>query len=604
VLDLYVRRANTFNINKETAKLYFDDASTPEVRAVLNYIIENSQRLLSSDTLEIGIKLLVPYGRGYLVQADFIQRRMLGCALVQSCAGFLSTNSLLHYYNPATIPNLQPQELIEAVAGAILIKSDSDVRQNMALVNEEIAARLSLAWIAASPLLKNRLVIVASRHPLVMADWLRSAYGLGIRITLVGPEGHFLQHHSAQYPAIEQYLPIDMNLDDGLAQRILTVLKNDGRPFHGITTFKDPYFIYVAEVAKALGLHTEPIDAIKTCIDKHSTSQLIKHSMQPVRVKNLEELKDELTKNAVTYPLIVKPCNGYGSEGVFRADAEDQLYVAVLKLKSTAEGDVLIDTFVEGPEVDCNFVLLHGEVLFFEVVDGFPCTAEDDRFDGGDFLETDQVWPSNHPAAEKELLRRKLHEILVRLGLQNGVFHIEARVINSEVEYNTKDGIIDLRPHHRQLQGESDCFLIEINVRPPGHGGFTASKWAYGIDYLGLYSLCALRADEQMMALAQPYAFAEGAQGWCNTVFINAEKPGIFNGEDIPQQVSKIRPDLMAYVAFGVCYYKRGDVVTDNPPRIALFVVTSHSGRKHVRDVAQAIRETAQPLVRMQHDSI
>jgi hypothetical protein len=191
VLDLYVRRANTFNANEETAKLCFNDASTPGVKAVLNYIIENSQRLLSSDTLEIGIKLLVPYGHGYLVQADFIQRRMLGCTLVQSCAGFLSANSLLHYYNPATIPNLLPQDLIEAVAGAILIKTDPDVRQNMALANEEIAARLSLAWIAASPLLKNRLIIVASRHPLVMADWFCSAYSLGIRITLIGsPYGH------------------------------------------------------------------------------------------------------------------------------------------------------------------------------------------------------------------------------------------------------------------------------------------------------------------------------------------------------------------------------------------------------------------------------
>ena len=71
-------------------------------------------------------------------------------------------------------------------------------------------------------------------------------------------------------------------------------------------------------------------------------------------------------------------------------------------------------------------------------------------------------------------------------------------------------------------------------MRPSGYSGFTASKWAYGIDYLDLYSLYALSTNKQMIALAQPYIFAEGMQGQYNAVFINAEKAGIFNSKDIP----------------------------------------------------------------------
>ena len=143
----------------------------------------------------------------------------------------------------------------------------------------------------------------------------------------------------------------------------------------------------------------------------------MQYSIQPVQVKRLKELKNKLIKNKITYPLIIKPCNGYGLEGVFRANTKDQLYITVSKLKLTVEGDVLINTFIKGPEVNYNFILLYREVLFFKVIDRFLYIVENDRFNGRDFLKIDQIWPSNHLTAEKELLRYKLYEILVRLGL-------------------------------------------------------------------------------------------------------------------------------------------------------------------------------------------
>jgi hypothetical protein len=38
--------------------------------------------------------------------------------------------------------------------------------------------------------------------------------------------------------------------------------------------------------------------------------------------------------------------------------------------------NVLIEEYCDGPEVDCNFVLWDGQILFFQVIDNFPCAGD------------------------------------------------------------------------------------------------------------------------------------------------------------------------------------------------------------------------------------
>lgn len=220
-----------------------------------------------------------------------------------------------------------------------------------------------------------------------------SAYNLGIRITLVGPEGHFLRHQSTCHLAVEQYLALDMTLNTGLAERTAMVLNDDGIPFNNMTTFEDFYLTYMAEVTKLLGLSTAPLDAVKICADKHSTRELMQSSIKPLRINDVQEQEKRLKSTTLMYPVIVKPCKDHRSEGVFRANDKLELYRAVSKSELVSDGGyMLIDTFVNGPEFDANSVLLDGKILFFELVE-FLCTAEDEHLEDDDFLETDQMWP-------------------------------------------------------------------------------------------------------------------------------------------------------------------------------------------------------------------
>ena len=608
VVDVYVHLKKRGSGHKDENSEWLsidqeeDDDFLSHAKTTLKSLLSGLSDLVHDDTTELALKLILPYRSGYVVRSDFLRQRMVGYDLAVSCLVFTDAKRLV---KAPDWTRSQPQSFLDILnhsIGAVVLHETSveDSRRFMENLNRELVARLSYSWIVTSPLSSNRLVIVGSRHQLVMADWFESAYTLGVQITLVGAEDHFLHQQWSLYPAIEQYLAIDMTIDEDLASRITEVLAKDGSSFGGITTFKDPYLIPVAKVAERLDLPVAPLEAVNICLDKHLTRRVVQNTSEGLRVASLTELKRHLDITSLKYPLIVKPCTGYGSEGVFRVTNELELTNAVAKLDDGPEKtDILIDAYIDGPEIDANFVLYDSEILFYELVDGLPCTAENEDSKGGNFLETDQMWPSNHSARESDMLRRELHAALLQLGFRNGVFHVEARIQNSDMHYTVENGLQDLRPDHQRQSTAPTWSLMEINQRPPGHGGFSSTKWVYGIDYMALYTLCVMGEKERVKALSQPFAFPGGAQGWCDSVFINAESAGIYDGEDIRKQIKEQRPDLIEGVYFSACYYKHGETVLDDPPRIALFVMTSKVSRLDVRQKAHRLREFAQGFVKV-----
>ena len=447
---------------------------------------------------------------------------------------------------------------------------------------------------------RSRLIVVGHRHPEVMAGYLATAYALGIRVTVVAAEENLVPLEM-QSEAVEKCMPIDMTQDDLLSTRIAAAVSPTG-PYHGIITFTDALMIHTAKTAQLLGLHTVPLDAVQTCLDKHASRLLSGDLSQTLRTKGVDHLSKDLKTlgTDLEYPLIVRPCTAWGSQGVYKATTHEELFDAVSRASISAMGaDLLIDSYVDGPEIDANFVLHDGNILFFEVVDGFPCTAETSNFNkAGNFLETDQVWPSKHPQREQSLIRRTLLSLMLKMGIRDGVFHVEARIKNSAVYYTEKNGVLDLHPRDNRPTKEPSVFLLEVNQRPPGQGGSRGTAVCHGVDYPGLYMLCALEEQQRYRALS--CAFPNGAIQWVNSVFINAEAAGIYDGGNICQELRDARPDLMEHVQYCICYYEKGQRIKVSPARIALFVVASPISRQHVIETAQEVRETV--VVKMRYD--
>lgn len=108
-------------------------------------------------------------------------------------------------------------------------------------------------------------------------------------------------------------------------------------------------------------------------------------------------------------------------------DQRSDLEQAVRSIDTARHGDELvIEPYCDGPEFDANFVILDGEILFFEICDDFPKSADKDvSAPFRTFIELDSVFPSRLPKHEIDMIRDAFHQSLLRLGLCDGIMHLK-----------------------------------------------------------------------------------------------------------------------------------------------------------------------------------
>ncbi|OGM49022.1 hypothetical protein ABOM_003074 [Aspergillus bombycis] len=126
----------------------------------------------------------------------------------------------------------------------------------------------------------------------------------------------------------------------------------------------------------------------------------------------------------------------------------------------------LIEPYASGPEVDANFVLVDGRIMFSEINDDFPSGA--DMSQSPSFTETFTIMPSGLPPSELTLLK------------------------SHRMSYEMLGRAMDLIERPLPDSQEPSVFLVEINPRTPGHQESFAVEYTYGIDYYALYTLLAL----------------------------------------------------------------------------------------------------------------
>ena len=530
----------------------------------------------------VAIKLVLPVENGYVVRSDHLEQRLYGCPNAQLVEGFVAPREYLKRPNLSSASLESFSDILASAAGGIVLGDAKPKLASTALedfsstvasaagklsmtsaigksqyallleLEKELLGRYSLPWLIPEPIPERTIAILGHRSLFMMERWIRGGHALGCKVLIFGPHGSWLEE--PQYTGlVEQFLPIDMTADQNLAQRILDALQESGSKIDGITTTMDVYFDAAAQVSLELGLHTSPRESIAMAQDKYATRTRFGNSTPlTLLVTNIDDLRKQLGTLVlpITYPLIVKPSRGWCSEGVFKVTTESELFTAVSKLNTFQPGvRVIVETYVDGPEVDANFLLWDDEIHFFEVVDDFPCTADlpGSAFAVANFQELEMVYPSNLIPSEKEMLKTQIHSFLLDSGFRNGIYHVEARIQNSAMEYNTVDGVVDLRPkdHPPPPDEKPRIFILEVNVRCPGWMVIWATCYTYGVDYTAAQMLAALGDGTRFKILSQPFAF--GAQANVESIFVPSPKGGTIPSGIKPfcEELRDRRPDLM-----------------------------------------------------------
>ena len=558
--------------------------------------------LLKEGAVKAAIKLVLPAEDGYIVRSDFLEQRLYGCPNVKLVKGFVVPREHV------SIPKIQAtgmrsfSQIMASAAGGIVIdhKSTSSLEQLLKELEKELHSRYDLHWTSPDPIPEKTIVILGHCSFFMMERWIYGAKSLGVKIIMLGQNGSWLEEpqHAG---LVEEFLAIDMNVDEDFPSRVLEALQLSGHKIDGIISATDIYFDAVAQVSLELDLHTSPIKSIRMDQDKYATRTRFGNEIPiSMLVTSVEDLRGQIKTgpSQLTYPLIVKASNDWCSEGVFEVADEEDLFVAV-EISSVYQPGVkiIVESYIDGPEVNAHFLLWNGEILFFEVGDDFPCSVDEaGSAQTASFQKSAIVYPSKLIETEKELLKVQIHKFLLDSGFRNGIHHVEARIQNSAMEYNVVDGVLDLRPKAAlgSMNPEPEVLILEVNERCPGWMVIWATRYAYGIDYAALQMLAAINDGVRFRTLSQP--FRNGAQASVESIFVPTECGGTIRGEiPICEELARRRLDLMKKKTKGVeiinfqTTQQPGNVVTD-PSSGALSFVAAFNLATRANDRTEMLR--------------
>ena len=556
------------------------DSASPILPFMRNVLEFHTAKVEAKPT---AVKFVLALEGGWLVRTDILEQRLLGCRGVNLAATFLTPDQkTVSYQSLRAAPNIF-EASIRCAFGGIILNDDFDASPETLLEELEVSMnqRMAFPWIIPREIPCKRLAVIGGRHISTMAKFTKAARALNIKLVVLGPSGHWLEN-SREIAHREAFLPIDMTINETLPQRIVDAITRYTVKVDGITTFTDWLLISTAQAAEILHLPSAPAKSFFRSTDKHTTRMMdVPEDFQVIRMR--KGTNQEQQQAALRFPVVVKPCRGWNSDGVLKATSEPELKAAIQYLLDTGNPyDVVIETYISGPEVDANFVLADGKLLFFELIDDFPSAADlaSSSFDPStNFLETNMLYPSALPAYEHNIVRDTLHAKLLALGFRTGIFHLEARVLNSSMQYRM-DTELDLHPipgSHPALTKAPKPFLIEINARAPGSPAISATLLTSGIDYCAIHLLSALPLScpstlERLQILSMPFPKTLMSTSHCNLVFIPVTHGGIFASDDVCAELSSRRPDLMSKVTLSHCYFKKGMHVPDPSKGTLAFV--------------------------------
>ena len=574
---------------------------------------------------EVVVKVILASREGYLCRSNILDMRMRHSELIEGVITFSTWDSYLPAFSAHDMSTLL--SLLRYSPGAIIARQSEESRSNsFELLQKELGMRLAFDWILPTKPTARRVAVVAGRpmnEPKRGIYWsqgyFEAAQALGISIVVFDEPGHWLE--GEEYAHLrDDFIAIDMSNIKELPRRLAEALK--GRHIDGIVTFTDDYVIATAEAAEILGLPTEPAWAMRQAHYKYDMRKLVnKSNIQAVYVDSVEHLDDPATAEKLrnlVYPLIIKPCRGKLSKGVKKVidDTSMRLAARALEEDGLTEHGILLETYVDGPEIDANFVLWDRQILFLEVNDNFPCLGDASNATPSDnFAETVAISNTGLPTEEVEIIRSSLHRQLLQLGFRSGVFHVEARMQYSSMRYQDiqEDGVLDLVVSNKNAgvtesseHQPPDVFLVEVNARSPGAGCTWATQYTYGVDMGALQLLRAINDSERFVALSRPFTPLSanpggggGAQYWTAHSMVQMYREKTWVPENFFEKLYEISPEIRPNVSRAELYARPGTVLSPSGGigQVGYLLLFSRNSRRHVLEMYYRVADAAKKLL-------
>ncbi|KAH6686235.1 hypothetical protein F5X68DRAFT_208578 [Plectosphaerella plurivora] len=575
-----------------------------------------TQSSTQGDGRALIVRLFLSLQEGYIARCDFLERRFEGCQQVVAAAGFLKP---LAAVSKVSHPQTNPFDTMLLAVGGILAVTETSqkVPELRLFLDEETNRRLAASWVLSQPVARRRVFWVQGREDFEsIGRAYQAAWALGISLVIADQPRHWLESDTGPYAHLrEAFVPFDITVDEGLAQRIIDAVRAYPLPIDGVVSISDGRLPAVARASEVLGLATSPPGAYDLAGDKGATRRLEEEGRpsESFTISSLDELEEVVASRGshIRYPLIVKPCTGWNSDCVAKVDNLDQLRDAVSRASARhasapkSSKGVVVEPYIDGPEVDANFVLLDGEILFHEITDDFPSSGDGataaEGGAGANFMETLMFVPSALPQDERIVLRDSLRKSILRQGFSTGVFHCEARVRNSRAHYAPRkdNGLIDLQTQEADdVAGKggttASCYLHEVNARPPGYLNSVGTLLAYGVDFYAIRLLMSLGPDderERIRLLSRPF-LGDAPQYSLGVTILPATREGTMETGDAIEELLEKHAERLKGCVVDHRTCKKGGSTVQGPDSSELWYIgwVSVASRESRADCLEKVR--------------
>ncbi|MGW1564111.1 ATP-grasp domain-containing protein [Streptomyces sp. NPDC002144] len=284
-------------------------------------------------------------------------------------------------------------------------------------------------------------------------------------------------------PYVDEQLAIDLADTESAALAIKAFAAHT--PLAGVCTYLEHHVEFTAHLAGQLGLPGNPPATMAACRDKALTrSRFAEHGVPSARSVLVADEDDAVEQaRRIGYPVVVKPRGMGGSAGVLRADHDasvreafhSAMWETVLGLDAYAARGVLVEEYLEGPEISAETVVVDHQVRIVAVTR--KQLGREPRF-----VETGHMVDARDPLLGDDAVTQTVTDAVQALGIERGVLHVELRLTD---------------------RGPA---LIEVNGRPGGDLIPLLVEEATGIDLMAAAAALACGTRPELSATRQRVA--------------------------------------------------------------------------------------------------
>jgi len=255
-------------------------------------------------------------------------------------------------------------------------------------------------------------------------DFLEAAEALGAEVVVASDRRPAL---AAQME--DRSLTVPLSDPEAAAKRIERFSRE--RPLDAVVPVDDRGVVVAAVAAERLDLPHNPQGAATAATHKARMRRALSAAGVPqpaFRVAGPDQDAGALA-DEVGYPVVIKPVSLSMSRGVLRADSVREARAAAGRIREIladagedAQGPLLVERFVPGPEMALEGLLQRGELDVLALFD------KPEPMEGPTFEETIYVTPSREPFEMQDAVRSLVAGATKAMGLREGPIHAEVRL--------------------------------------------------------------------------------------------------------------------------------------------------------------------------------